>query len=63
MMKKRVSDILGNSSDFQYTPIKSLNAFMFDWKIKARVTKKFEIKPWKNAKSEGHVMNVELIDS
>lgn len=36
---------------------------MFDWKIKARVTKKFEIKPWKNAKSEGHVMNVELIDS
>ena len=23
-----------------YTPIKSLNTFLFDWKIKARVTKK-----------------------
>ena len=24
----------------QYTSIKSLNTFLFDWKIKARVTKK-----------------------
>lgn len=51
------------NSDIQYTPIKSLNTFLFDWKIKARVTKKFDLKTWKNAKSEGHVMNVELIDN
>lgn len=63
MMKKRASQILGNTSDFQYTPIKSLNSFLVDWKVKARVTKKFELKTWKNAKSEGHVMNAELIDS
>ena len=31
-----------------YTPIKSLNTFLFDWKIKARVTKKHNKKTWKN---------------
>ena len=30
------------------TPIKSLNTFLFDWKIKARVTKKHQKKAWKN---------------
>ena len=52
-----------NTADIQYTPIKSLNAFLFDWKVKARVTKKHGLKVWKNAKSEGHVLNIELIDN
>ena len=34
----------------EYTPIKSLNTFLFDWKIKVRVTKKCEKKTWKNAR-------------
>ena len=46
-----------------YTPIKSLNSFNFDWKIKARVTKKHPKKPWKNAKSAGVLLNIELIDN
>ena len=46
----------------QYTPIKSLNTFLFDWKIKARITKKHMIKTWKNARGEGQIMNIELID-
>lgn len=50
------------NNDIQYTPIKSLNAFLFDWKVKARVTKKYELKTWKNAKGEGHLMSIELID-
>jgi replication factor A1 len=50
-------------NDIQYTPIKSLNAFLFDWKIKARVTKKHQVRSWKNANTQGHVMNVELIDN
>jgi hypothetical protein len=29
-----------------YTPIKSLNTFLFDWTIKARVTKKHAKKAW-----------------
>lgn len=33
-----------------YTPIKSLNTFLFDWKIKARVTKKHNKKTWKNTR-------------
>jgi len=46
-----------------YTPIKALSTFTYDWKIKARVIKKFEKRYWKKAKSEGHLMNVELMDS
>ena len=51
------------NNDIQYTPIKSLNAFLFDWKIKARVTKKHDLRSWKNVKGSGHLMNVELIDN
>lgn len=46
-----------------FTPIKSLNTFNFDWKIKARVTKKHTKRPWKNARTEGWVFNIELMDS
>lgn len=49
--------------DQSYTPIKSLNTFLFDWKIKARVTKKHAKKIWKNSRSEGTLLNVELIDN
>ena len=45
-----------------YTPIKSLNTFLFDWKIKARVTKKHSKKKWKNARGSGSLLNIELID-
>jgi replication factor A1 len=34
-----------------------------DWKIKARVTKKQAMKSYKNARGEGHILNIELIDS
>ena len=49
--------------DDQYTPIKALSTFNYDWKIKARVSKKNEVKHWKNARSEGDLMNIELIDT
>jgi hypothetical protein len=45
-----------------YTPIKSLNTFLFDWKIKARVTKKHTKKAWKNQRGAGCLLNIELID-
>jgi ssDNA-binding replication factor A large subunit len=48
--------------DCSYTPIKSLNTFLFDWKIKARVTKKHNKKSWKNNRGQGTLLNVELID-
>jgi ssDNA-binding replication factor A large subunit len=50
------------SLEGNYTPIKSLNTFLFDWKIKARVTKKHNKKTWKNNRGQGTLLNVELID-
>jgi len=46
-----------------FTPIKDLNTFLFDWKIKARLTKKHNLKTWQNNKGHGTLLNVELIDS
>jgi len=43
-------------------PIKALNAFSSDWKIKARVTKKSEIRTWANQKGTGKLMNIDLVD-
>jgi len=40
-----------------------LNSFNFDWRIKARVTKKHPRKQWKNAKSAGSLLNIELMDN
>jgi replication factor A1 len=45
-----------------YTPIRVLNQFSTDWKIRARLTKKDEPKAWKNQKGEGVLMNMELMD-
>jgi replication factor A1 len=45
-----------------YTPIRVLNQFSTDWKIRARVTKKGEEKQWRNNKGEGVLMNIDLID-
>jgi hypothetical protein len=63
-MKNKIKDLLGDihSDQSLYTPIKSLNTFLFDWKIKGRVTKKQAKKSWKNAKGTGTLLNIELID-
>lgn len=45
-----------------YMPIKALNQFSTDWVIKARIVKKAEIKPWKNARGEGQLLNFDLVD-
>lgn len=46
-----------------YIPIKKLNPSMkWDWRIKARMTKKGEKRNWKNERGEGYLMNIELID-
>lgn len=46
-----------------YTPIKALSTFIYDWRIKARLVRKGPRKSWKNARSEGYFMNIELMDS
>jgi hypothetical protein len=49
------------SSTF-YTPIKVLNTYTHDWKIKVRVLKKSK-RSWSNMKGSGLVMTVDLVDS
>ena len=44
-------------------PIRALNTFSFDWKIKVRITKKCEKKIWRNTNGEGKLMNIEFIDA
>ena len=50
-----------NPSD-QYTPIRVLNNFSTDWKIKARVVKKYDKKEWSNPRGNGTLLNVDLMD-
>lgn len=45
-----------------YTPIRVLNQFSTDWRIRARVTKKEEPRQWRNKNGEGFLMGIELID-
>lgn len=45
------------------TPISRLSLYQNRWTIKARVVTKGEIKTWSNAKGEGSLFSVELLDS
>jgi len=45
-----------------YMPIKHLNSFSKDWKIKARVTKKAPLRTWNNSKGTGKLLNIDLVD-
>jgi replication factor A1 len=45
-----------------YMPVKVLNSFATDWRIKVRVTKKYAIKSWNNARGSGELMNVDMMD-
>ena len=46
----------------EFMPIKALNQFSSDWCIKARITRKNDLRPWKNARGEGHLIGIDLID-
>ena len=43
-------------------PIKVLNQFSQDWVIKARVVKKGDMRTWSNARGEGRLFSIDLID-
>ena len=50
-------------ADGGYIPISKLHPSMkWEWRIKARLTKKGERRNWKNERGEGYLMNIELID-
>ena len=45
------------------TPIAQLNMYQNRWTIKARLTSKSDIRTWTNAKGEGSLFSIELLDS
>jgi len=57
----RKSAALSHSDD-QYMPIKALSNFSTDWRIKARIVKKHEMRHWKNDKGSGEILSVDLMD-
>jgi replication factor A1 len=57
-----MSEVLGDNNVEYYTPIGTLTAFSINWRIKARVTQKHALKEWKNDKTSGKLLQIELID-
>ena len=59
---KSTSENKGRSDDTEFVPIKCLNPFLDDWRIKARVVSRSAVRTYKG-RSEGKVFNVDIMDS
>eukprot|EP00984_Skeletonema_dohrnii_P010594 scaffold4130_cov112-Skeletonema_dohrnii-CCMP3373.AAC.6 len=52
-----------NASSQSFTPISGLNMYSNRWTIRAKITNKSEIRTWSNAKGEGSLFSVVVLDS
>lgn len=52
----------GGGSRSSIYPIEGLSPYQNNWTIKARVTQKSDMKTWSNARGEGKLFNVTLMD-
>jgi len=52
-----------NASSSSITPIANLNMYQNRWTIKARITSKGDIRHWSNAKGDGSLFSIDLLDS
>ncbi|CAE6438488.1 unnamed protein product [Rhizoctonia solani] len=60
------SEKVGNPISFntsQLWPIKQLNIYSNEWKIRARITQKSDIRTWLDHRGEGKVFRVNLVDA
>ena len=51
-----------NTTSMNYTKISELNLYHSRWTIQARVTSKSDIRTWSNAKGEGSLFSISLLD-
>jgi replication factor A1 len=58
----RVSQTSTGERSAPIFPIEGLSPYQHKWTIKARVTQKSEVKHWSNAKGEGKLFNMTLMD-
>ena len=58
-----MKDAVDAADDNDYVPVSCLNTFMRDWAIKVKVTKKYPVRQWNNARGSGTLLNVDLMDS
>ncbi|EFA09711.2 replication protein A 70 kDa DNA-binding subunit [Tribolium castaneum] len=59
---KRNECINGSFSSKTISPIASLNPFHNNWIIRARVVNKTNVRNWSNAKGEGKLFSIDLVD-
>ena len=52
-----------NKENLEFTSVKTLTSSTKDFTIKARVTKKNEIKEWKNDRGSGKLFSINILDS
>ena len=50
------------SLDEDYVPVNCLNTYVQDWAIKVKVTKKYDLREWNNARGRGTLLNIDLMD-
>jgi len=55
--------IVQTSGGQQITPISGLNMYSNRWVIRAKITNKSDIRTWSNAKGEGCLFSIEILDS
>jgi len=53
---------MSNASSSMFTPISKLNLYATRWTIRARITNKSAIRTWSNARGEGKLFSMDLLD-
>ena len=56
------SQLKESQDETYYMPVHALNQFNKDWCIKVRVTKKSDMRTYRNARGEGCILSFDLID-
>jgi len=60
--KKSTPAVVQNKSNVNTVPINSLNPYQNKWTIKAQVSQKSQVRTWSNARGEGKLFSMTLMD-